>query len=462
MKTCIDVPVSRFLASPLEWMNLYRRSHVDQVQLYVGGIPATAPLDDTARARDMLISAGFDTAAIAVPVGHPTDSRQAPSPEEIARHSRPLWRFRTGRNGAPEYFSHELTDRMISDTLSYVRDYASLGFTLFFMDDDLRSANLQQEVGGCFCPDCMAAFKAETGFDSLEGDAALTAWTRFQSRRVTRVMEGMRKYLPHPGIMIMIHGDERHGISVPDLAKIDGIHVRVGEEHFFDGSARTVQGRAEEFMAVSSHLYRLKGVEETYSESTAVDARSFPSQTLTTPEHMYSKALLALTAGVKNIDWMCEKHWDMMAARNDDLRAFAEAASGKRAWPVHVARHSQVAGRGLYPDLTATLLGVPAAGVFAPEADGGEVLVISSDLLALPEWKAAAEKYTHVLPMGDDLPAALRRTGVPMLEKGTALVSWIPDKRRAAVYNPQETPQTVALFGREITLPAGESACVDQ
>ena len=461
MKTCIDVPVRQFLEKPQELMERYRRSKVDQVQLYVGGIPGTAPLEDTAKARKLLLEAGFDTAAIAVPVGHPSDGR-VPGPEELARHTRPGWRLRTGRDGKPEYYSHELTEKMIGDTLCYVKDFASLGFELFFMDDDLRSCNLQDAVGGCFCPECRLEFLKKTGFASLDSEEALRAWTLFQSERVTRLMAGMREYLPHPGIMIMIHGDERHGIAVRDLARIDGLHVRVGEEHFFDEPARTAQGRAEEFMAVSCHLFRLEGVEETYSESTAVDARSFPGRTLTTPRHMYSKAVLALAAGVKNIDWMCEKHWDMMAERDGDLRSFAAAVAGKRGWPVHVARHSQIAGRGLYPDLSATFAGVPAVGVFADEAPGGEALVIAPELLERREWKEAAEKYKRVLAPGERLREALAKAGVPMVEKGTAFVGWIPEKRRAALYNPLEEAQTVAIFGREITIPGGEGAWADQ
>ena len=48
MKTCIDIAVQDFLQKPDELMELYRRSCVDQVQLYVGGITYTAKLEELA------------------------------------------------------------------------------------------------------------------------------------------------------------------------------------------------------------------------------------------------------------------------------------------------------------------------------------------------------------------------------------------------------------------------------
>jgi len=465
MKTCIDVAVKDFLQKPEELMELYRRSCVDQVQLYVGGITYLAPLDETAKAREMLMKAGFETAAISVPVGHPksSDLEPDPTPEQAAARTRAEWRYRIGPDGKPEYYSNELTDKMIADTVSYVKDYASLGFDLFFLDDDCRAANLQQQIGGCFCPDCKAEFTRRTGFKAWdECSEARKAWTVFQSERVTRLMKDMRAHIAHPGLMIMINGDERHGVATRDISFIDGAHVRVGEAHFFDSDARTLKGRSEEYLAIASHLYRLGGRVETYSESTAVDPNQFLPIPLTTPQHMYSKAILALTAGVDNIDWMCHKHWDMMGERNDDLRAFAAAAEGKRSWPVHIARHSQIAGKGLYTNDTALMAGLPATGVFADEAEASSLLVIDKELLTLPEWKSAAGKYQKVVTTDEDIRAAARSLDIPMIDKGTAFISWIPEKNRAVVYNPLEEQQTVEVLGRQLTLAAGEGGVADQ
>ena len=461
MKFCIDIMPHKFLSDPDGYLTLWKNSGVDSVQLEVAAENWRASLDDTAKARELLTAAGFEAALIAVPVGHPADPND---PHKGTRLS-PGWRIRTGRDGRPEYNSAELTDNMISDVLDYARSYSSLGFDTFFMDDDLRSGNLSPLVCGCFCPDCLKAFsesegKTFTRESLLASDVeTLEKWCVFQSRRVTKLMRGLGEIVKKPGIMIMNSGDERHGISPRDLTAIPGIQIRIGEEHFFDEPASSLWGRIENFAAVTGHLFRIGGGVETYSETTVLNTRAY-GLTPTTPAHTLSKAYLALTAGVDHIDWMCDKHYDMMAAHYRELRAYADETRGVRAYPVHVARDSFAAGTSYYPDLTATAAGLPAAPVFASEADGGQCLVLPAHLRTVHAWREAAERYTFVVTP-DELPAIRAKLDVPQVETVQPVcLSWIPSRGRAALYNPLETSQTVSVSGKTVTLTAGGAAVV--
>jgi len=100
--------------------------------------------------------------------------------------------------------------------------------------------------------------------------------------------------------------------------------------------------------------------------------------------------------------------------------------------------------------------------VFADEAEASSLLVIDKELLTLPEWKSAAGKYQKVVTTDEDIRAAARSLDIPMIDKGTAFISWIPEKNRAVVYNPLEEQQTVEVLGRQLTLAAGEGGVADQ
>ncbi|GEM_PF-6989680 len=461
MKFCIDIKPEEMLSRPDEFLETWKKSGIDSVQLYVAGQNRRSDIGKTAQARELLLEAGFEPALVAVPVGHPADIT-CPGDDHFLT---PGWRIRTGRDGKPEYNSAELTDRMIQDVLQYSADYAALGFDTFFMDDDLRSGNLSPKVGGCFCDECIAGFSAEMG-KAFTRESLLTAdtrilerWCVYQSRRVTKLMQGLGKILPKPGIMIMNSGDERHGIAVHELSKIPSIQVRIGEEHFFDEFARSLTGRLENFAAVTGQLIRLGNQVETYSETTVLNTTAF-GYTPTTPEHTLSKAYLALTAGVKNIEWMCHKHFDMMAKSYAALREYQAESSGERAYPVHVARDSFAAGTDYYPDLTAAGLGLPAAPVFAPEATGGQLLVLPRQLAQQPAWKAAAEKYQKVVAP-EELEKAVRDSDIPHSENGQPLcLSWIPGRSRVAVYNPLEARQTVSVGGKTLQLAGGAAGVI--
>ena len=461
MKFCIDVIPENMMEDPDGYLQQWKKSGIDSVQLYVAGQKRRSDPEKTAAARRLLLDAGFEATLIAVPVGHPADITTPGNDSFLS----PGWRVRTGRDGRPEYNCAELTDRMIDDVLRYSAGYASLGFDTFFMDDDLRSGNLLPAVCGCFCDECIAGFSEQMGRrftrESLlaSDTATLEAWCRWQSRRVTRLMRGLGKIVAKPGIMVMNSGDERHGIALRELADIPGIQVRIGEEHFFDEPASSLTGRLENFAAVTGQLYRLDGKAETYSETTVLNTTAF-GLTPTTPQHTLSKAYLALTAGVDNIDWMCHKHFDMMAENYAALRQYAADTAGVRAYPVHVARDSFAGGTSYYPDLTATGLGLPAAPVFADEAPGGELLVLPTFLAQQSAWKAAAEKYKKVVTP-EELPAAIRDSAIPHAESsGPLCLSYIPSRSRVAVYNPLETEQTASVGGKTLRLAAGMAGVI--
>lgn len=463
MKFCIDIIPEEFLEKPDYYLDIWKRSGVDSVQLCVATENRRASEEATVKSAELIRAAGFEAALIAVPVGHPCPPQIV---NGVNTRLPPGWRVRTGRDGQPEYNSAELTDRMISDVIDYSARYAALGFDTFFMDDDLRSGNLSPLVTGCFCDDCISAFseregKRYTRASLLASDEkTLERWCLFQSERVTKLMTELGRVVKKPGIMIMNSGDERHGIDVHALADIPGIQVRVGEQHFFDAEASSITGRVENFAAVTGHLYRLGGKTETYSETTVLNIPGQESRT-TTAEHTLSKAYLALTAGVDNIDWMCWKYFDMMADNYRALRQYHAETCGTRAYPVHVARDGFAAQTTYYPDLTATACGLPAAPVFAAEAEGGEVLVLPDHLYDRPEWRAAAEKYGTVLKPAE-VKAFLKTTDIPHAETDSPVcLAWIPERNRAAVYNPLETEQTAVVAGHSVKLTPGGAGYVE-
>lgn len=455
MKFCIDIVPETFLQKPDYWLELWKKSGVDSVQLLAAHVARLSSMEATAKAREIILGAGFECALISVPVGHPGGPM---TEEQLKKHLRPGWRIRTGRGGNPEYGSAELTDKFINDVLAYCRDFASLGFDTMFMDDDLRSGNLSPMVCGCFCDDCIAEFselenKKFTRESLLDSDEqTLIRWCIFQSKRVTKLMRGLGEIFPHPGIMIMNSGDERHGIAIKDIADIPGIQVRIGEEHFVDEATRTIGGRVENFSAVTGHLFRLGGKAETYSETTVCE---YDGWTTTTPEHTLTKAYLALTAGVDNIDWMCTKHWGMMKHNYVSLRNYHAETCGKRAYPVHIARDGFAAQVSYYADTTATALGLPAAPVFCDEASGGEILVLPDRLYDKPEWREAAEKY-KVCVRPSELKDAVKNSDIPHAESDAPLcLSWIPDRKRAALFNPLEEEQVAVVCGKSVRLAPG-------
>lgn len=459
MKFCLDIYPEQFLKKPDYYLELWKESGIDSVQLFIANVKVFSSLENCRKAKEIIDKAGFETTLISVPVGHPGEPTADPNylPEG--------WRFRTGRDGKPEYNSSELTDKMISDVLSYSKEFASLGFDTMFMDDDLRQSNLSPLVGGCFCRDCIEAFSERIGRhftrESLlsSDEETLRQWCIFSSERVTKLMTGLGKIVKKPGIMIMDSGDERHGISPRDIAKIPDIQVRIGEQHFFDDSARSCPERLINFLAVTGHLFRLGPDIETYSETTVVSY--IPEIKETTPEHTYSKVLLSLTAGVKNIDWMCTKHYGMMKERYRDIRAYYSETCGERAYPVHVARDSFTSGQSYYADTYATALGLPAAPVFADEACGAEILVIPDHLYGLPEWKKAAEKYKYAVRPGE-LKEIIGKTSIPHAETpGPLCLSYIPSRRRVALFNPMEEEQTASVCGKSIRLDAGGAGYID-
>ncbi|MBQ5771472.1 MAG: hypothetical protein IIW08_09885 [Clostridia bacterium] len=287
-----------------EWM---KKAGVEHVWLfaYFYGHHESDP-EDLYRARKRIMEEGFQTGVISVPVGHPGNSLN-PDDSNLDLQIRNTWKYRVDRNGNYEYFSACIDDVMIRDNLLAAKEYAQMGFTRHFMDDDLRLGNWNGPIQGCFCDDCISKFNEKYGLkcdrallkraaDQEKGLEELTQkWISFNCSKVTRFMADTRVPEMQSGIMVMHMGDERHGISIPDIKKaVPGCLFRVGEMFFNDESYSDPGCREMLKAGVRNHL-ALIGENTAYSETTV-----FPAASMST-ENFLHRMNTEIGLGLRNI-----------------------------------------------------------------------------------------------------------------------------------------------------------------
>lgn len=324
-------------------LDMMRRAGVKRLWLdgYFYGRHETEP-EDIARARARILDAGFESGIISLPVGHPGNSLNPDDPtlELSIPHT---WRYRIDKNGAPVYFCADIEEEMIRDNARAAGIYAQMGFDMSFFDDDLRMGNWGSETQGCFCDDCIARFNERFSLrqtrDSLrayvEGapdpDGILDMWRKFNCDKVTNLMVKTHVHGQRSGIMVMHSGDERHGISIPDIRRaLPDCMFRVGEAHFCDADYAAPGGRASLAKSVSRHL-ELIGDGDAYSESTVFPARAL------SPENLLDKVRLEIALGLRHIflmsgTWfLSEPYWNAVADNRTALEEFAAALDEAKA-----------------------------------------------------------------------------------------------------------------------------------
>lgn len=317
--------------------DMMRRAGVNRVWLegYFYGHHETAP-EDIARARTRILDAGFESGIISLPVGHPGNSLNPDDPT-LALRIPDSWRYRIDKNGNPVYFCADIDGTMIRDNTDAARVYAQMGFDMSFFDDDLRMGNWGKETQGCFCDDCISRFNERFSLketrDTLrayvEGapdpDGILNMWRKFNCDKVTDMMVKTHIDGQRSGIMVMHDGDERHGISIPDIRRaLPDCMFRVGEAHFSDADYAVPGGRASVAKSISHHL-KLIGDCDAYSESTVFPARAL------SPENLLDKIRLEISLGLRHIFLMAgtwflsEPYWKAIADNREALSEFAAA-----------------------------------------------------------------------------------------------------------------------------------------
>jgi hypothetical protein len=390
---------------------ILRSAGVDQIWIadYFYGHHVSTP-DITVQARRIVESHGFDGQGIAsVPVGHPGNSLNPEDPTldlRIPEH----WRYRINRHGKPVYFCADIEAHMIADNTTAVRLMADLGFTQFFMDDDLRQGNWGPEIQGCFCDDCISEFcehlgqtisRVELGLaiERLDDHVLLEEWTTFQCMKVQSLMYAVAEQCPQIGIMVMHHGDERHGLDLGALrSTFPEMLVRVGEMYFSDSDFGKTSGKASQLIGVLQHLKRV-GRRNSYSETTI-----FPPRALS-PANWVHKMRLTLAAGTENLflmggTWIIEdNYWQAVISALPGIRELAHLAEPERRFPIHVVSgtHGSL-GEAIDPPPLPFLAGLPATPARANDLPpGGEVLLAFGNYDLGRAWECHIAGYKTIL-----------------------------------------------------------------
>ncbi|MDF2685964.1 MAG: hypothetical protein K0S55_1145 [Clostridia bacterium] len=342
MKLNYDISANTVLNDPeienkLQWMKDAGVSAIWLLGYFYGHYEAS--LEEMAKAKNILEEKGFEVFVISLPVGHPGNSLDPTNPD-LDLKIPDSWTYRVDRFGNPVYYCGCIDDILIEDNKKAMEEYKKLGFTKVFFDDDLRQGNCYDEIQGCFCDRCIEKFNKKYNFkvdrnalseicitdlkqsdDNIYKANIQKAWIKFNCDKVTRFMKETKIDGIQSGIMVMYRGNEKHGISLPDILKaVPDCLVRVGEWHFDDINYDTTQGRHNLKNSIESHMAAVKNKSNIYSESTV-----FPANALS-PENFTDKIKIELSCGIKNIflmsgTWFLEKpYWDALkkARQNGD------------------------------------------------------------------------------------------------------------------------------------------------
>ena len=265
---------------------LMKKAGVEHVWLmgYFYGRHESDP-EEIYRARKRLLDEGFQTGIISLPVGHPGNSLN-PDDDTLDLQIKNTWQYRIDRNGEKEYFISCINPEMTLDNRKAAEEYAQMGFTRHFFDDDLRLGNWGKKIQGCFCDKCIEKFNAlhSSAFDRAllrraadeeKGLEEITRkWVKFNCDKLTAFMKETCVPGLQSGIMVMHMGDERHGISIPDIKKaVPDCLFRVGEMMFNDEAYNSAENREMLKEGVRKHL-QLIGSNTAYSETTVFPAAS--------------------------------------------------------------------------------------------------------------------------------------------------------------------------------------------
>ncbi len=370
----------------------------------------------TAQAKKVLDRNGFDSRGFcSVVVGHPGNSLNPEDPTlELSIPTN--WRYRIDRHGTPVYFCADIEPHMTADNVAAVRQMKELGFEQFFADDDFRMGNWGKEIQGCFCDNCLAGFSQQLGFtisrtelskaiEQLDDAALLEEWVAFNCRKIENLAAALAAECNQFGIMVMHHGDERHGLDLAAWRRVDaGMLIRVGEMYFSDEGYSQTACKASELASVRQHLTCV-GRANSYSETTI-----FPPRALS-PEHWVHKMKLTLAAGTENLffmggTWIIEdKYWQAETAARPGLRRLAALAEPQHHFPIHVTSGTHGAtGEAIDPPPLPFLAGLPAIPVRAAHIPaGGRILLAFGKYELGKAWDAALSQYDLIVCDEDTL-----------------------------------------------------------
>ncbi len=390
---------------------LFRNAGVNHINLfgYFWGY-FESPVEELARAKDVLLQEGFSTGIGSMAVGHPGNSVDPDNPTvdlNLPKH----WRYRVDRHGRDVLHCADIEENMIRDNVEAVKQFQKAGFQFVWFDDDTRQGNWGNEIQGCFCDACIAQFKEKWHHHETReslGHAIvkrkdlplLKDWVQFNCDKVTRFVTAVAIDGMDIGVMVMHRGDERHGIDIDAWKnRVPNIHLRIGEAHFNDREFNPPAGKASEFLGMLQHI-NLMNLDRTYTETT-----TFPPRNLS-PENWVYKAKMGIALGIPNVYLMNgyaithEDYWAHFQTKLPELRAIDEQC-GKypRSYPVHVVCGTHGAlGESIQIPPLPFFAGFPVKPVRAGEAGlPGEILIIMGEFDLGPEWVAHLQAYKHII-----------------------------------------------------------------
>ena len=287
------------------------------------------------KVKKILDDEGFAMWGIGIPVGHPAG---LDTPRYTFHEG---WHIRRDIDGEPVRWCNAVTPRLIRDAREHVLVLREIGIPAMFWDDDLRIGNYEGDVQGCFCGDCLRAFResrpelAEEPFTRedlrpvLKKDPAglnaremalREAWMDFNAARITDFLRETTVEGVQNGIMVMHRGDRRHGIDIPAIRRaVPGCLFRVGELMFDDKSFEKPGNRRALAEGVLNHMALMGDPDRIFSESTV-----YPHGALS-PENLRKKILLERKCGLRHINLMgvermnADAYYDMLRNHYDEF-----------------------------------------------------------------------------------------------------------------------------------------------
>ncbi|MHB9033551.1 MAG: hypothetical protein ACYC6L_10935 [Anaerolineae bacterium] len=409
---------------------LLKQAGVDQIWMVdcLSGRPVASD-EKVVQAKRILDQHGFDSRGFAsVVVGHPGNALNPDDPT-LDLTIPPNWRYRVDRHGNPVYFCADIEPQMAADNIAAARRMVNLGFEQFFIDDDFRMGNWGQEIQGCFCDSCLADFSQHLGYTSSRLElsqaierrddmALLEEWVGFNCRKIAGLASALAQECKQIGIMVMHHGDERHGLDLDAWRGADPkMLIRVGEMYFSDDGYQHTASKVSELVSIQQHLTCV-GRSNSHSETTI-----FPPRALS-PANWVHKMRLTLAAGTENLffmggTWIIEEnYWQAEISALPGLRQLAVLAQPEHRFPLHIVSSTNGArGEALDPPALPFLAGLPVLPVRGAHIPaGGQILLAFGDYTLGQEWEAALDHYAAIICDED----ALQRN--PGLTQRKALV----------------------------------------
>lgn len=305
------------------WLGAYYFGHFD------------SDIETLVRMKKALEECGFEVNAISVPVGHPGNSLDPVNQPDMDCSIPASWRYRVDAKGKPVHYCACVNEALLKDNTDAAAQLKQAGFKKVFYDDDLRMGNFGPQVQGCFCDDCIARFNDSFGYSLTRAELAVAVlapqpgeicenWIDYNCGKITGFMRCVAAAGPEPGIMVMHHGDRRHGIDIQAIKQaVPGCLFRVGEGNFNGREFTSPEGKESLARSVTGHMALVGDINKCYSESTV-----FPAHALS-PAEWVNKIRLEIRLGLRNIflmsgSWFLTEHyWSYLSLR---LREFKEIA----------------------------------------------------------------------------------------------------------------------------------------